>query len=176
MGSPGRLRIVVVFEEADDAVRGSNLRAGGAGRGSNSRGGWCRSSNVEGGRCRTREDEGGRSRSSNVEGGRSRSNEVEGRRSGCGGGRTTMGRGRSVAATSGAQGRAPGVVANDGAAASGCGVCRASTSNPPATRGEEGHHSIVYRRARYTVVSTILISEITFYLALAEEPITRVTR
>ena len=46
--------------------------------------------------------------------------------------------GRSVAATSGAQGLAPGVGADDGAAASGCGVRRASTFNPPATRGEEG--------------------------------------
>ena len=39
---------------------------------------------------------------------------------------------------SGAQGGAPGVSADDGAAASGCGVRRASTFNPPATRGEEG--------------------------------------
>ena len=158
MGSPGRLRIVVVFEEADDAGRGSNSRAGGAGRGSNSRGGWCRSSNVEGGRCRTSEDEGGRSRSSNVEGGRSRSNEVEGRRSGCGGGRTTMGRGRSVAATSGAQGLAPGVGADDGAAASGCWVRRASTSTLR-RREEKRDECIVYRRGRVFVVSTMLISE-----------------
>ena len=158
LGSPGRLRIVVVFEEADDAGRGSNSRAGGAGRGSNSRGGWCRSSNVEGGR--------------------SRSNEVEGRRSGCGGGRTTMGRGRSVAATSGAQGRAPGVGADDGAAANGCGVCRASTSNPPATRGEEGRHVTYKEERKDTVISTLLLSEcFTFYACRrADNPSNQVSR
>ena len=123
---------------AGGAGRSSNSRAGGAGRGSNSRGGWCRSCNVEGGRCRTSEDESGRCRSSDVESGRGRSDEVKGRRSGRGGGRTTMGCGRSVAATSGAQGLAHGVGADDGAAASGCGVRRASTFNPPATRREEG--------------------------------------
>ena len=67
-----------------------------------------------------------------------RTSELEGGRSGRGADCTARGRGRSVAATSGAQGRAPGVGADDGAAVNGCGVCRASTSNPPATRGEEG--------------------------------------
>ena len=68
-------------------------------------------------------------------------------------------RGRgSVAATSGAQGLAPGVGADDGAAASGCGVRRASTSTLQQLE-EKRDECIVYRRALMVVISTMLISE-----------------